>query len=177
MATLAKAPRPVLPDRFFRQNLNPLKGGGAIASAVINRAASDRADYQESRASGRTLSSTCMGHFWDASTRRMITVNFGYVTLRPVSSFKATPSSRVSATEQPFEGEGVALNEFSPNEHRAQRSEHGAEDGEKSPGTYVIPGQSPMGETKHQKTGGQSAMDETFSSGAWSEEKCESELC
>lgn len=117
----------------------------------------------------------CKGFFWDSKNMRLVEVDLGHVYLRPVFSYRAAPSLAVSFFGESAEilsrEEGAAQYvNFSTFEHRAERSEHGAEEGEKSPGPYVIPGQSAMDGIKHKK----SVIKIDFE---WSAEKCEAELC
>ena len=47
----------------------------------------------------------CIGHFWDNVRKRSVSVDMGYVALRPLSSFRAAASVSV---ETAFEGVEVA---------------------------------------------------------------------
>lgn len=127
----------------------------------------------------------CIGHFFDSRKMCAVHIKMGEVIVR-TNSFRAVPSGATDRSlllfrgcaEKPFEGEGAARSEFADETHRPKRSEVGADSsvmsgqfqtvakGQKCSGSYVIPGQSLMGETESEKT--------LFE---WSAEKCEAELC
>jgi hypothetical protein len=146
----------VLPPRFFRQLLNPYK-----QAAKLGQFADEHADIHPQH---------CLATFWDNEKKRVVKLNLGYVNVRcnylyraasSVAELPCQNSNGVSQAVSLSRVEGAAPCELftsEENEHRAQRSAHGAEfsEGEnyshfetieKSPGTYVIPGQSLMGET------------------------------
>lgn len=130
--------------REIRQVLNPFK----------------QLAFQRGIAQSNTLQRfpRCKGFFWDSKNMRLVEVDLGHVYLRPVFSYRAASSLAVSffgeSAELLSREEGAAPYEnFSTFEHRAERSEHGAEEGEKSPGPYVIPGQSPTDGNNAQKIG------------------------
>lgn len=98
----------------------------------------------------------CVGHFWDNVKKEAVSINLGYVVLRPVNSFRAAPFFALDTSGQKnlSRGEGAAPCEF----HGAETSERGTAapptrhheksgqyptnlKGQKSPGTSVIPGQ------------------------------------
>ncbi len=114
----------------------------------------------------------CIGHFFDAVNMRTVTVDLGVVYCTLPRFYRAA-SSTASTLEavKPFEGDGAALcEEFSFSEYRPERSEDGTEEGENSPGTYVIPGQTPTGGNNAQKIVNKSSFE-------WSLERCAAELC
>jgi hypothetical protein len=154
-----------LPPRLFRQLLNLLK-----QTAHLNQFAEDYSEFH---------SKNCIATFFDNDNKRVVKLNLGYVNLRTLNLYRAASSvaelpcqnsNEVSQVVSLSRVEGAAPCEsnpslfsftFSENEHRAQRSEHGAEFSEKTPGPYVIPGQTAMGCRNTQKlSGGQSLMGE-----------------
>jgi hypothetical protein len=152
-------PRPAvnLQPREIRQLLNPFKQLahqlGMTSSIPLHRLP------------------RCKGTFWDSKKMRTVEVILGDVYLRPVFSYRAASFLAVSffggSAKVLSREEGAAPSEiFLTGEYRAERSEHGTQQVENRPGPYVIPGQSPTGWTKHQKT--------PFE---WSPEKCEAESC
>lgn len=125
-----------LPPRLFRQVINPLKQ---------KRVDSSDPSFQSS--------SGCFGTFWDEINKRSVCVYMGVVTVRILHSYRAAPSSAADFDDEPAnilsrEFEGAAPYEFSAARSRPERSEDAPQAAEKSPGTYVIPGQSPTGGNK-----------------------------
>lgn len=152
-------PRPVveLHPREIRQLLNPFKQSayqlGMTTSISLHRRPG------------------CKGYFWDSKKMRLVEVFLGDVFIKPIFSYHVASSLAVSIFGESAKflsrEEGATPSEkFSPGEYRAERSEHGTQQGENRPGPYVIPGQSPTGWTKHQN-----------SPFEWSLEKCEAESC
>ena len=168
--------RQILPPRAFHQSINPLKRARVFGDA-LKRADEDYADYLNSKVQARPPSGVCFGFFWDSVNKKQIRVFLGTVSMRSTKTFAYAPASPLAAPAQVENlsrvGAGPYAN-FSTSEERPERSEDAPQQGENSPGPYVIPGQSLMGETKHTKTGGQNLTGETFE---WSVEKCEAELC
>lgn len=173
--------RLLLSSRAFKSCINPHKRALAHGASV-KRADEDYSDYLNTKASARPPSGVCFGFFWDADKMQQVRVFLGTVSLRVPQKFPYAPASPLAAPAQAENlsrvGAGPYAN-FSTGEERPERSEDAPQAGENSPGPYVIPGQSLMGETKHTKTGGQNLMDETAeeSEFEWSAEKCEAELC
>ena len=166
--------RLLLSSRAFHSCINPYKHARAVADSLI-RAERDFSDYLNAKTQARPPSGVCFGLFWDANKMQQVRVFLGNVTIRP--KFPYAPASPFAAPAQAENlsrvGAGPYVN-FSTGAERPERSEDAPQAGENSPGPYVIPGQSLMGETKHTKTGGQNLTGETFE---WSAEKCESETC
>ena len=166
--------RLLLPPRAFHSCINPYKHARAFGDSV-KRAEQDYSDYLNAKTQARPPSGVCFGSFWDADKKQLVRVFLGTVTIRP--KFAYVPASPLAAPAQAENlsrvGAGPYVN-FSTGAERPERSEDAPQAGENSPGPYVIPGQSLMGETKHTKTGGQNLTGETFE---WSAEKCEAELC
>lgn len=106
---------------------------------------------------------------------RLVEVDLGPVFCNLVRSHRSAPSFPAAFTngqENILSREEGAVQcvDFSSGEHRPERSENGAELVEKSPGPYVIPGQSLTGEINAQKIGNKLIFE-------WSAEKCGAELC
>jgi hypothetical protein len=113
-----------LHPRLFRQVLNPFEQLAHSLDSPLKRLPH------------------CIGHFWDNDRKLAVIIKFGTVTVFFPYLYRAASSVAVSGSSQFLSRvEGAAPYEFSANEHRPQRSEDGAEWAEKSPGTYVIPGQ------------------------------------
>jgi hypothetical protein len=118
-----------LHPRLFRQVINPF---GQLA---------------HSPASPLKRLPRCIGHFWDNVMKRSVTLDLGPVTGFISFAYRAASSAAVDESPQFLSrAEGAAPYEFSDDEHRPERSEDGAQETEKSPGSHVIPGQSLMGE-------------------------------
>lgn len=122
----------------------------------------------------------CVGTFWNSETSRPVRIKMGEVTVKPPFAYWAAPSGNcLKAFVAPFEGEGAAhyANSF-PELRPEALAEDGAEGGQKSPGPYVIPGQSATGCAKQQKRVGKNPTEETNQPDfEWSAEKCARELC
>lgn len=85
--------------------------------------------------------SNCVGTFWDADNKKIVTLNLGLVRGQIIQKFRVVPL----AVEQTnlSRGEGTTSNyEKRKNEHCAERSEHSAQVLSFESGSYVIPGQS-----------------------------------
>lgn len=129
-----------LHPRLFRQLLNPFEQLAHRLDSPLKRLP------------------RCTGRFWDGDSMTIVIVDLGPVWVNCHFSYRAAPSVADSPSscfdETPQECilsrvEGAAPYEFSANEHRPEQSWGGAECAEKSPGTYVIPGQTPMGRINH----------------------------
>lgn len=142
--------------------------------------------------------STCVATFWDNDKKRTVRFNLGVVQLRNFPfSYHAAPSVAEvpchSLCEAPQAAhlsrvEGAApYATFLAEPERTEVVFSGAPDsakkgaecptnlkGQKSPGTYVIPGQSPTGGNNAQKIGNKSALNSSFESPV---ENCEVEPC
>jgi hypothetical protein len=120
-----------LHPRLFRQVINPF---GQLA---------------HSPASPLKRLPRCIGHFWDSAKKLAVSLDLGPVWVNCHFAYRAASSAAVDESPQFLSrAEGAAPYEFSVDEHRPERSEDGAQETEKSPGSYVIPGQSLMGEIK-----------------------------
>lgn len=158
----------VLPPRLFRQLFNPYK-----QAAKLDQFSDEYADIHPQH---------CIATFFDNDKNRVVKLNLGLVNVRcnylyraasSVAELPCQNSNGVSQAVSLSRVEGAAPCESSPstslqasseNEHRAQRSAHGAEFSEvenyshleaieKSTGTYVIPVQTAMGGSNQQKIG------------------------
>lgn len=141
--------------------------------------------YKQAARSGFTIDEVingpkqCIGHFYDTVNKRTVNINLGVVVCTFLRLYKAA-SSTASTLEvvKPFEGDGAALCL-----ERTMFLFAGVPDlvengvfiptnllGQKSPGTYVIPGQSVPREANAQKIVNKSLFE-------WSLERCAAELC
>ena len=132
--------KPELHPRLFRQLLNPFARLAHSLDSPLKRLP------------------RCTGYFWDDDRMLMVIVDLGPVWVNCHFSYRAAPSVADSPSgcfdETPQECilsrvEGAAPYEFSADEHRPERSEDGAQETENSPGSHVIPGQTPMGRINH----------------------------
>jgi hypothetical protein len=118
-----------LHPRLFRQLLNPFEQLAHSPDSTLKRLP------------------RCIGHFWDNARKRRVTPDLGPVWVNCHFLYRAASSAALGEPSQFLSRvEGAAPYEFSDDEHRPERSEDGAQESEKSPGSYVIPGQSLMGE-------------------------------
>ena len=159
-----------VPPRLFRQVLNPFK------PVQFNRdlLAYDKEQFYEKSSVAPRSFGHCVGHFWDNTRKQAVVLDLGPVWVNCRNSYRSASSLPVSSF---FEDEtanilsreegAVPYEMFLADEYRPQRSEDGAESakscvdkcqGEDS-GSYVIPGQTPMGRNNAQKTGGQAPTD------------------
>jgi hypothetical protein len=120
-----------LPLRLFRQVINPFGQLAHSPDSPLKRLP------------------RCIGHFWDNVMKRAVMLDLGPVWVNCHFAYRAASSAAVDESPQCLSRvEGAASYEFSVDEHRPERSEDGAQETEKSPGSHVIPGQSLMGEIK-----------------------------
>jgi len=176
-ATLYQPGRFNLPPRLFTQLTNPLKRV-ASSSVVLERANLDRSDYLTSIDTGRSVSSVCIGHFWDSKKMMLVHVKMGLVMFRPVGFLRSSASCAAVSHKSFSRVEADVLSKsFLPDEYRPERSEDGTEEGRKMSGSYVIPGQSPTDWTKQQKNEQNGRTKSHVLYFEWSVEKCEAEIC
>lgn len=146
-----------LPPRLIRQGLNPFKQSAREGISVDEYTIKHRG---------------CTGHFFDQKTKKIVTVNLGYVVCHPVRLYRAA-SSTASPMEavKPFEGEDAALSSvLGADEHRPQRSEDGAQDAPKMSG-YVCNTRTKSHRWEYR------SKNEQKNAFEWSLEKCWAETC